>query len=391
LVDIGKMQEAIHRENLGGWLFCTLKSRDKLSLSILDLDPETKNTRPWYYFIFAEGEPLKIQHGIEPHVLDGLPGTEVVYRSREELLSLLRNHAAQRLRARPLACQFSPEIPIISYIDHGTALLLETEGFRLASSASLLQRFRGLLNGYGIRSHREAADHLYEIVGLAWDRVRQAFLRGETLFEEDIGRFFLSEFDKRKLHTDSPPTAAVGPNSGNPHYSISGKGAVIEADRVLQFDLWAKQKTPEGIYADISWVGFTGPVPPPRVEKDFSCLLEARDETVRFIEKAFAEGNALCGADVDGYTRKRLRDAGYEETLRHRTGHGIDREVHGSGVNLDSVEFPDHRLLLDGSCFSVEPGIYFSEYGLRTEIDVYIDNGRPVVSGGAPQSRLLTL
>lgn len=391
MIDFGKIQEAIRRENLGGWLFSTLKNRDKLSMSILDLGPEVKSTRPWYYFIFAEGEPLKIAHGIEPHTLDGLPGADTAYRSREELLALLRNLVGPRLGERSLACQYSPEIPIISYIDHGTALLLESAGFHLASSAALLQRFRGLLDKNGILSHRTAADHLSEIVRLGWDRVREAFSRGQPLFEGDIADFFLSEFARRGLHTDSSPTVAVGPNAGNPHYSRSGKGTPIEADEVLLFDLWAKLDNLDGIYADISWVGFTGPNPPPGVEKDFTRLIEARDAAVRFIAKGLAEGTALRGADVDAYTRNFLIGEGYEAALRHRTGHGIDRETHGSGVNLDSVEFPDHRILLEGSCFSVEPGLYFPEYGLRTEINVYIENLRPIISGGAPQTRLLTL
>jgi Xaa-Pro aminopeptidase len=158
----------------------------------------------------------------------------------------------------------------------------------------------------------------------------------------------------------------------------------------VQLDLWAKENSPDAVYADISWVGFTGDSPPLELQKTFSFLCQTRDRTAEFIAHSIASGKPIRGRDVDAFCRDTLIRNGYEQALRHRTGHGIDREVHGSGVNLDSVEFPDDRFLLEGSCFSIEPGLYFSSFGLRTEINGYIQNSRFHISGPSLQERLLT-
>ena len=390
MFDLSKIQEAIRRESLGGWLFSTLRNRDSLSLSILDLPPASKNTRPWYYFIFAREEPLKIVPAIESDVLADLPGEIRTYRSRAELLSLLQDPVEGRLAGRFLACQYSADLPVISFLDHGTVLLLESAGLRPVSSASLIQRFRGILDPEETALHETAAKELYDIVRTVWSDLKYSLENGTAVYEGGMQDGIMREFELRGLETDHPPTVAAGSNSGNPHYSLAGRGRKIEREEVLQLDLWAKRKAPGSVYADISWVGFTGAVPPERVRHDFAILAGARDSAVEFIASGMTGKTRPSGADVDRHVRRLLALAGYENALRHRTGHGIDREVHGSGVNLDSVEFPDNRLLLDGACFSVEPGLYFSDYGLRTEINVIIKNGIPLVTGGDPQRSLLT-
>jgi Xaa-Pro aminopeptidase len=197
---------------------------------------------------------------------------------------------------------------------------------------------------------------------------------------------------KRKLRTDHPPIVAAGANTADPHYDFSGTGAPIREGDVIQFDLWAKEEAEASIYGDISWIGVFASSPPPELEKAFDALIAAREGAWRFIEAELSAGRPVSGAAVDGKTREILHGLGYREARNHRTGHGIDTECHGSGVNMDSVEFPDRRRLLEGSCFSLEPGIYFSGFGLRTEIDVYISRGRPVISGGnhSRQFRILT-
>jgi len=389
LLDTEKMREAIRRENLGGWLFCSFKGRDLLSRSVLDVDPSAKNTRPWYYAVFSDAEPVAVVHAIEAGILDHLPGKRFVYKSREELEKIFRSEVVPRLAGRALACQFSPELPVVSYLDHGTAVFFEWLGIGLASSASLIQRFVGTLDEAGIASHERSAAHLYEIVHLVWDRVKRDFASSNPPYEGDVKRWILDEFDRRGLVVDGSPIVACGPGAGNPHYSVTGRGNPVSPDSVLQLDIWAKENAQGSIYADISWVCFTGSKPPAEVERNAADLFRVRNEIVGFIGAGLRRGN-LTGADVDRHARSLLVEAGLGEALRHRTGHGIDVENHGSGVNLDSVEFPDPRLLLEGSWFSVEPGIYFRDYGLRTEIDVFIRGGKPVVSGGAPQERILT-
>lgn len=391
MFDPGKIREAIHREDSGGWLFSGFRGRDSLSLSVLGLDAKAKNTRPWFYIVFSGGEPLKIVHIIESGSLSLLPGDTRVFGSQQELTDLLGGEVLPRLEGRPLACQYSVDLPIISFLDHGTHLLLERVGIKTVSSAALLQRIQGLVDGEGLRSHQSAAGSLHQIVAAAWDFVRQSFVRGKELWEGDVQDLILGEFAARGLETDHPPIVAAGANSGNPHYSAAGRGDPIGEEKVLQLDLWAREKKSNSIYADISWVGYTGFSIPEDLAQNFATLVEVRDGVVDFIARRLQNEDPPSGAETDLWARQQLDRAGLGDALRHRTGHGIDREVHGSGVNLDSVEFPDSRLLLEGSLFSVEPGIYFADYGLRTEINVYIHpQAYPLVTGAKPQKKILT-
>jgi Xaa-Pro aminopeptidase len=375
-MDLQKMKEAILKENLDGWLFCNFRHRDKLSDEILEICPTFTNSRRWIYAVPSEGEPLRIVHAIEEDALNGLPGEKISYISRDDLVTALK-----RLAGKRWGVHASPVLTAVSYLDEGTAETLKEAGLVLASAAGLIQRFKGLLDHEGIESHERASAHLYEIVEIAWEKVRRRYTSGKKLHEGDIQALISTEVTKRKLITDHKPIVAAGANSGNPHYDFSGSGAVFKEGDVVQFDLWAKEENPGSIIADISWAGIFGASAPARIEKDFASLVSAREGAYSFIAQEMAAGRQLSGASVDQKTRRILKDAGYEHALKHRTGHGIDTEVHGSGVNMDSLEFPDSRPILEGSCFSLEPGIYFSEYGFRTEIDVYILNGKPVVSG----------
>jgi Xaa-Pro aminopeptidase len=393
-LNIQEMRKAIRDEGLDGWLFCNFRHRDRLADEILGLDPAFTNSRLWLYAIPASGEALGFVHAVEQDALDRgagiLPGKRISYRGRDELIEKLGVLAGKRW-----GCHFSPNIPAVSFLDAGTAAMLAEAGLELASAEGLLQRFRGLLDGDALAAHERAAVHLYEIVETAWDKTRRSFEQGLPLREGDIQALMLKEFQKRNLITDHPPIAAAGPNSANPHYDIArndahnAAGALIAPGDIIQFDLWARDPGPLGIYADISWVGVFGKEAPAGAEAAFADLVQAREGVFRFIEEELAAGRRPRGADVDRKARDILTGFGYGDVMRHRTGHGIDSEVHGSGVNMDSVEFPDERLLLDGSCFSLEPGIYFSDFGLRTEVDVYIKNGKPYISGKERQFTLL--
>lgn len=375
------MQKAIRDEELDGWLFCNFHHRDALSDAILDLPADSTNSRIWVCAVSANAEPLKIVHAIEVSILDKIPGSTVVYQSREEFTAALKGLADAHW-----GVHISDTLPAISLLDAGLAHTFKSAGLGLCSAAGLVQRFKGLLDTEGIASHERAADHLYDIVALAWERVRDAHTLRQPLCEGDIRGLFMEEIHRRGLTSDHSPIVGAGVNSGNPHYDFSGVGATFVEGDVIQFDLWAKEASPGAIYADISWVGVFARKAPPRVEQVFTDLVSAREEAYRFI----SEGRALSGADVDRKMRELLIGMGYASALKHRTGHGIDTEVHGYGVNMDSVEFPDSRPLLEGSCFSLEPGLYFAEFGLRTEIDVYIKNGKPVVSGKDRQFNILT-
>ena len=390
MTDISRASTALQEENLDAWLFYNYHHRDPVADRVLSVPRQAFNTRPWIYLLRRDGSAVKLLHSIEARNLDHLPGEQKVFTSREQFVEKLRTLSAGLRRT---ACQFSTELPQLSFIDHGQARLLESCGFHLVSSAPLIQRFLGVLSAEGVESHRRAAGALYAIVEEVWQRLRRE-MRGEaSLWESTVQGWILSLFEERGLHTDSAPIVAAGPHSADPHYSPDSSeskgGAVLRRGDVLQLDLWAKDKAPGSIYADISWVGVLESRAPAEVQRAFQAVLQARELAVRIIGDALQAGESPTGEQVDRQVRAFLQEAGYGGSLRHRTGHGIDEEVHGFGVNLDSVEFPDHRRLLEGSCFSVEPGVYLADFGLRSEINVYISAGRPVISGGKPQTELL--
>jgi Xaa-Pro aminopeptidase len=383
--ELESLQKAILTEGLDGWFFCNFRHRDKLSDEILHISPESSNSRYWFYAVPAKGEPLKIIHSVEPNALDLLPGDKTFYVSRQELLNALKP-----LAGKSWGVHSSEELAAISYLDAGTAAVLKNAGLQLVSAASLIQRFCGLLDKEGVTSREKAAVHLYEIVKLTWDFIKKAYKERKTLYEADVQHLMINEMERRGLVPDNNLIAAAGKNTGNPHYSYSGNGAQIREGDVIQLDLWTKEKHEKAIYADISWVGVFAEKIPEEAEKRFAAVVSAREAAVSFIESELSAGRNPTGASVDGKAREVIGSLGYSEGLKHRTGHGIDREVHGSGVNIDSVEFPDSRLLLEGSCFSLEPGLYFADFGMRTEIDVYIQGGKPVISG-SPFERQFSL
>jgi len=377
---IESLQKAIREEGLDGWFFCNFRHRDSLSDEILQIG-NASNSRYWFYAVPANGEPLKIIHSVEPEAINDLPGKKVFYVGRDELVKAL-----EPLAGKTWGVNSSEELAAVSYLEAGMAAVLKNAGLRLVSAASLIQRVKSLLDDEGIACHERAAVHLYEIVNIAWDFVRKNYNDNKTLFEGDIQRLMMDEMEKRDINPNNPAIIAAGINSGNPHYSFSGRGAQIREGDIIQFDLWAKEKQQNAVYADISWAGVyakktAGNPVQAEAEKRFETLIAAREGAVSFINDELAAGRKIPGASVDIRAREIIESRGYAGGLKHRTGHGIDTEIHGSGVNIDSIEFRDTRCLLEGSCFSIEPGIYFSDFGMRTEIDVYIHNNRAHVSG----------
>ena len=384
-MDLAEMQEAIRREKLDGWLFYNFKHRDRLADSLFGIDLRSINTRMWFYVVPARGIPAKITHSIEMDSLDSLPGKRHTYTGRSELEKLLGSFGGKRYAANT-----SETLPIISFLDLGTARLLERSGIQIHSSAALIQRLVSLLDTHGKESHERAADALYDIVEMTWTRLRESW-RDHHPSELEVQRWISEGLADRKLLTDHDPIVAAGKHSANPHYAPGGVTGAdpIESETVVQFDVWAKE--PDGIYADISWVGYTGARIPNELQTVFETLISSRDGAVEFIASNLDAGHDVSGAAVDEFARSKIIAAGFERGIRHRTGHGIDVECHGSGVNLDSVEFPDTRLVLNGSLFSIEPGIYLDSFGMRTEIDVYIETDKPIVSGKNPQIELLNI
>ncbi len=402
MFNLEKAIKAIRQENLDGWLFYNVEHRDRISDLILGIYEQAVNSRPWIYVVFARADPVKLVHTIEAGILDTLPGRKFVYSSWDEYLTLIKR-IGKGGRGRRLGLNFSRWNPFASFVDYGTVETIKASGFDVFPGDNLINRFLGTLSRDEIRSHEEAARFLYRIVFDIWARLEEALKAGNSPREVDVQSWITGYFGEYGLVAEDSPIVAVDKNSGDPHYEsgcsggVGGESGVIKRGMIVQFDLWARLEKVSyledslPVYADISWVGYTGKDIPDRYVKAFEVVCSARDRGVDFINRKLASGKTVTGAEVDAVVRSVIVEAGYGDYLRHRTGHSIGSRVHGFGVNLDSIEFPDRRELIEGSCFSVEPGVYFPDFGVRTEIDVYIDGGKAVISGGSPQHKILTM
>jgi Xaa-Pro aminopeptidase len=403
---INAIKQLSTRSHLDGWIFSNFSHHDRLTDTLLQID-DTISTRRWIYILFADREPLKILHTIEPHALDTVPGISKNYYALDKMQEYL-----QEFQGKTFAVLSDPYNAEISTMDGGFIEILHNCGIHTVTAAPLIQQSKGIITKSGIQSQERAATLLYTIVERTWQVVCEAYTNKIPLYEKTLEQFIMQCFTEYNLVTDHPPIVAFGANTGNPHFEVpKTNSAKAKEGDLIQFDIWAKEAIAaddngnigceNAIYADISWVGVYSNVASETQIKDFTNLIKARDIVYQTLSKA-ANSNSIfsiTGASLDNLVRKNLIKSGYEQRLRHRTGHAIDTDCHGSGVNLDSIEFPDNRTVLEGSCFSVEPGIYTNSGGMRTEINLYIQNGKPVISGqkftkknslSIPQKMLLT-
>ncbi len=390
---VARIQRAIREQpGLDGWLFYDFRHLDPIAYRVLLLDPSLHVTRRWYYWVPAEGAPVKLQHRIEPHVLDGLPGevrSYVSWREQQETLKAVLRSATR------IAMQYSPmnAIPYLSRVDAGTLDLLRSFGLEVVTSADLVQQFEAVWDGAQLASHQVAAQGLRAIVDEAFRFVGTSLAAGRPLTEYGLQQFILSRMEARDLVTSSAPIAAVNAHSADPHYGPSAEGsASIRPGDLVLIDLWAKQPGPRSVYADITWTGFVGQTVPARHQDIFQIVRQARDAAVTFVQSRVQEGVFPYGWEVDDVCRQVIQDAGYGKYFVHRTGHSIGEEVHGNGANIDNLETQDARRLLPGTCFSIEPGIYLPEdFGIRSELDVYLSSHSAVVYGQPVQTELVAI
>jgi Xaa-Pro aminopeptidase len=382
------LQAALADEGIDGWLFYDFRGSDAIGRRILGLG-DRMATRRWFYCVPAAGEPCGLVSAVEAHALDGLPGAMRVYRSWEELRSGL---ASMLQGLRRVAMQYSPraEVPYVSLVDAGTVELVRAAGADVCTSADLVQRVEAIWSAEQYASHRRAAGAVRELVDAAFAEIAAGCRAGRPVREGDIQRFLLDGFAARGLVTHHPPIVAADAHSADPHFATAAGGTPLDAGRFVLIDLWAKE--PAGVYADITWTGFVGTEVPARHADVFAVVRRARDAGVAAVRNAVAAGAPIRGCDVDGVVRGVIEEAGYGDQFVHRTGHSIGVEVHGNGANIDGFETPDTRRLLAGTCFSIEPGIYLAgEFGVRSELNVYVDGAEAVVTGAAPQTAIVPI
>ncbi len=388
-VDIAKMQKDLRAAKLDGWLFYDFRGRDPIALRILDLPPGMR-TRRWFYFVPAKGTPKKLVHKIEAGSLAAVPGDTLYYAGQKEL----RNNLKKALgKSQKIAMQYSPKnaIPYVAMVDAGTVELVRSLGPKVFTSADLVQKYEACWSKEQLESHLAAGRAIDRIVRQAFDHAAKCVKESKPLTEYDLQRFILQKFDEAGIMTEEGPDVAVNQNASDPHYGPKReKSSPIREGDLLLLDVWGKQKSPNSVYYDITWMGYLGASVPEKYAKVFRVLRDARDRAAELIRSSVKAGKPLQGWQVDKAARSVVEKAGYGKYFFHRTGHNIGTSVHGNGVNMDGLETQDVRHLIPHTCNSVEPGIYLPEFGMRTELDVYIDDKEARVTG-AIQTEILPL
>jgi Xaa-Pro dipeptidase len=388
-LDVPAIQAALAAEAVDGWLLYDFHGANPIAAKLAGQTGKLA-TRRWFYLIPAHGEPRGLVHAIERHNLDALPGVKTTYAGRARL-----EFELQRLLdgCRRVAMEYSPAcaIPYISRVDAGTVEAVRQAGVDVVSSGDLVQQFEALWSPEALATHRAASDRLYRIKDRAFHEIGRRVRGGVETTEYAVQQAMVSWFAEEGLVSDSAPVVAAQEHTGNPHYQPSAdQHRRIGSDELVLLDLWGKLPAPGAIFADITWVGYTGARVPEPFGRAFEAIRSARDAAVELVRAAAQTGRELRGWEVDRAARAVIEAAGYGAGFVHRTGHSLGTEVHGNGVHMDDYETHDERRLLPGTGFTIEPGVYFETFGVRTEINMHVGERDAEVSGPR-QQEILTL
>lgn len=379
-MNLPAIQAALRERNIDAWLFYDHHHRDPIAYRVLGLPESLMVTRRWFYLIPAQGEPIKLVHKIESGHLDTLPGSKHQYAGWQELFDEIKKMLSAH---RDIAMQYSPNnlVFTVSLVDGGTLELIRGLGKNVLSSGDLVAQFEATLTEEQIKSHFAARDAVDAITAAAFQEIGRRVRNGGTR-EADIQEWFMESFRRENLVTDDPPIVAVNGNSGNPHYEPrAGSSAPIREGDFVLLDVWAKKNTPDAIFYDITWTGFVGKSPSDRMREVFNIVRQGRDIGVKTVQDAISAGRPIAGWEVDHAVRAHITGAGFGDKFIHRTGHSIATNVHANGANMDDLEIHDERKILPNSCFSIEPGIYLPEFGVRSEVNVLVRPKAAEVTG----------
>jgi Xaa-Pro aminopeptidase len=379
-MNLPAIQSALRERNIDAWLFYDHHHRDPIAYRVLGLPASLMVTRRWFYLIPAQGEPSKLVHKIEAGHLNSLPGPKSVYSGWQELFAQLKTFLGDH---KTIAMQYSPNnlVFTVSLVDAGTIDLIRSMGKNIVSAADLIAQFEATWTDEQIQTHFAARDSVDNITSAAFAEIGRRVRNGGTN-EHAMQQWLLEAFQRENLVTDDPPVVAVNANSGNPHYEPHAENAapIREGDFVL-LDIWGKKNTPGAVYYDITWTGYVGKAPSDKQREIFQIVSDARDAGVKTVLDAKATGQRIAGWQVDRATRDHIQKSGYGDYFIHRTGHSIGTDVHSNGANMDDLEIHDERQILPNSCFSIEPGIYLPEFGVRSEVNVLVRPDRAEVTG----------
>jgi Xaa-Pro dipeptidase len=382
-IDIAGIQAALAADGVDGWLLYDFRGLNPIAAGVAHITEQGGHlaTRRWYYLIPASGEPRGLVHAIEKNCLAHLPGTSERYSGREQLEAGLKRLLTG---IRRVAMEYSPAcaIPYVARVDAGTVELVRQSGVEVVSSGDLVQRFSTVWDARTIATHREASEKLYRVKDRAFEAVARRLRDAVSTSEYDIQQLMAGWFRDEGLVSDADPMVSAAENAGNPHYlPTAAVHRPIRRDEIVLLDLWGKLDAGGAVFADITWVGYSGSRVPERFSRAFGAICAARDAAVALVQQSTRAGSELRGWQVDRAAMTVLRDAGYADKILHRTGHSLGTSVHGNGVNMDDYETHDDRRLLAGSGFTIEPGLYFDDFGVRTEINMVVAPRDAAVTG----------
>ena len=381
--DVAAVQQSLKAEGLDGWLLYDFHGSNPIAARLLGTAGGAKmTTRRWFYLVPATGEPRGLVHAIERGTLDALPGEKAIYAGRQQLDEGLTKLLSGMTR---VAMEYSRNcaIPYISRVDGGTLELVRGRGIDVASSGDLVQRFEAVWDAHALETHREASAALHRIKDRAFDLMSKRVRDAEAMTEFAVQQQMAAWFDDEGLVSDSSPVVAAQENAADPHYLPTARRTrPVRKDELVLLDLWATKKDdPHAVFADITWVGFTGENVPTEMVNAFEAIRQARDAATALTQESARNQRDLRGWQVDRAARDVLERAGFGERILHRTGHNLGRDVHGNGVHMDDYESHDDRRLIPGIGFTIEPGLYFESFGVRTEINVYYGERQALVTG----------
>ncbi|MBB64038.1 MAG: peptidase [Waddliaceae bacterium] len=385
-------QETLRKQGIDGWLLYDFHRNNSLAVEFLEIPADTMLTRRLLYWIPAQGEPVRVVHKVDSTVLNHLPGEKYAYSSWQEYEKKVEDLLKD---AKKVAMEYSPRnrIPYVSKVDAGTIDMVRDCGVEVVTSAAFLQRHTSVLDEGQMRSHFEAAEVVSGAVEKAWVMIGQSLKKGQSINEYQVQQFIMDEFRSNGCVWEGDPIVAVNEHSADPHFAPTPNNSreIKEGDFIL-IDLWCKKNEERAVYADITRVGVAAASPTERQKEIFSIVKQARDEALDLVRQRFSNGASLMGWEVDQKTREVITASGYDEFFTHRTGHSIDRDLHGTGAHIDNLETQDQREVLEATCFSVEPGIYLpDEFGVRLELDVLIGADRTVSVTGGEQKEIRCL
>lgn len=386
-IDIASAQEAVRGEGLDGWLLYDFQALNPIARAAVA--PEGRMlTRRWWCLVPREGPLRWLVHAIERAQFEGLAGEFQTYARREELIERLAALVAAARREGTgglpkLAMEYSPaaNIPAISRVDAGTAELVRAAGAEIVSSGDLVQHLLARWPTRGRATHDEAARVLESAAKKAFDAIGDMIrARRAGITECAIKRMIEADLEANDLVANGGPIVAVNAHAADPHYDTSPEhDSPVKPGDVVMIDVWAKKKAdPEAVYADVTFMGYVGETVPEKVEAVWSTVARARDRALETVRQAFRAGAPVRGFEVDRAARRVVEEAGYGPYFVHRTGHSLGLEDHWIGASMDDFETKDERRIVEGTGFTIEPGIYLpGEFGVRSEIDVFVGSAGP--------------